>query len=219
MPHMEGRDEIEGLRFWNGDPTVRLFEADDQRWAMLLEQCVPGTLLRSEPEATQDPIITGLLGRLWKMSPGRDLSRFRHLSALVDLWTLETLAQRQSWPDSGLVEQGLRVMNQLARPSQTDILLITDLHAGNVLKSGREPWLVIDPKPFVGDRSYDPVQHLINCETRLHADPIGLVHRAADLAEVDPEHVRHWAFARAAADPRDDWKNKRWIEIARKLEH
>jgi streptomycin 6-kinase len=24
MPHMEGAQEIQGLRFWNGDPTVRL---------------------------------------------------------------------------------------------------------------------------------------------------------------------------------------------------
>ena len=30
MPHMEGEHEIHGLRFWNGDPTVRLLEADDE---------------------------------------------------------------------------------------------------------------------------------------------------------------------------------------------
>ena len=29
--------------------------------------------------------------------------------------------------------------------------------------SGR-PWLVIDPKPFVGDPAYDATQHLFNCE-------------------------------------------------------
>jgi streptomycin 6-kinase len=95
----------------------------------------------------------------------------------------------------------------------------TLLHAGNVLKAGREPWLVVDPKPFVGDRSYDPVQHLINCEIRLHSDPIGLVRRVADLAEVDAERVRLWTFARAAADPRDDWKNTRWLDIARTFAH
>jgi len=217
MPHMEGRDEIEGLRFWGGDPTVRLLEADDQHWAMLLERCFPGTLLRSESEPMQDVTITALHRRLWKASEGKDLSRFRHLSALVELWALETLAQRHSWPDIGLVEEGLRVMNQLAYPAETDTLLITDLHAGNVLKAEREPWLVIDPKPFVGDRSYDPVQHLINCETRLHADPIGLVQRVAGLAEVDVKRVGLWTFARAAADPRDDWKNAQWMETARKL--
>jgi len=29
MPHMEGASEIEGLRFWNGNPTVQLLEADN----------------------------------------------------------------------------------------------------------------------------------------------------------------------------------------------
>jgi hypothetical protein len=30
MPHMEGEHEIAGLRFWAGDPTVRLLDADDE---------------------------------------------------------------------------------------------------------------------------------------------------------------------------------------------
>jgi streptomycin 6-kinase len=30
-----------------------------------------------------------------------------------------------------------------------------DLHAGNVLATQREPWLVIDPKPFIGDPAFD----------------------------------------------------------------
>ena len=28
VPHMESEHEIEGLRFWGGDPTVRLLDAD-----------------------------------------------------------------------------------------------------------------------------------------------------------------------------------------------
>jgi streptomycin 6-kinase len=111
----------------------------------------------------------------------------------------------------------LSIFETLSRPSPTDTLLATDLHAGNVLRAEREPWLVIDPKPFVGDPAFDVVQHLINCEVRLHADPIALVNRVAGLAEVDPERARLWTFARAAADPREDWNNVLWIEVARKL--
>src|SRR5260370_15312469 len=96
-------------------------------------------------------------------------------------------------------------------------LLATDLHAGNVLRSEREPWLVIDPKPFIGDVAYDVVQHLHVCEARLHADPIGMVKRLADLAEVDAERLRLWTFARAAADPRSAWNNPVWMEIAKAL--
>jgi len=136
---------------------------------------------------------------------------------MIEFWCRETIAQRHLWPDAGLVNEGLRVFKELGRPALTDVLLATDLHAGNVLRSQREPWLVIDPKPFVGDRAYDPVQHLMNCETRLHRDPIELVRRVADLTEVDAERLRLWTLARAAADPRDDWKDARWMRTARKL--
>jgi streptomycin 6-kinase len=218
MPHMEGADEIQGLRFWNGDPTVRLLEADDDLGAMLLERCQPGHMLRSEPEHQQDMVIATLLKRLWRRSaPPNRPHRFRHLSVMLEAWRIETLAQVQQWPDAGLVGEGLRLLQALAEPLPTDTLLATDLHAGNVLRSEREPWLVIDPKPFIGDAAYDLVQHLHNCETRLHADPMGMVKRLADLAEVDPERLRLWTFARAAADPRTRWSNLLWMDIARAL--
>lgn len=218
MPHMEGRDEIEGLRFFDGRGMVRLLEADEGFGAMLLERCLPGTALRSEPEPRQDEIIAAILKRTWESTTQEtDLRRFRPLSEMIDLWCDEAEAQRDRWPDAGVVQEGLRTMKELARPAPGDVLLTTDLHAGNVLRSQREPWLAIDPKPFVGDRAYDPVQHLINCEERLAGDAAGLVERVADLTEVDGERLRLWAFARAAAEPRDDWSNMRWIAIARAL--
>jgi len=139
------------------------------------------------------------------------------LSQMIDFWCEETVAQRHLWPDAGLVEQGLYVMESLARPAPTDVLLATDLHAGNVLRAQREPRLAIHPKPFVGDRSYDPVQHLMNRETHLQRSPAGFVDRIAGLTDVDPELLRLWTFARAAAEPRDDWTNTRWIDIAKAL--
>jgi streptomycin 6-kinase len=218
MPHMEGEQEIDGLRFWDGRSMVRLLEADYDSGAMLLERCVPGDQLRAQPETDQDEIIAAILRRIWDSSTKAAVpSGFRPLSQMIDHWSQETLAQRDLWPDAGLVAEGLGVLNELARPASTDVLLATDLHAGNVLRAQREPWLAIDPKPFIGDRSYDPVQHLINCEERLHRDPAGLVARVADLTGVDPQRLRLWTFARAAADPRDDWTNSRWIDIARAL--
>ena len=65
MPHMEAVHELAGLRFWNGDPTVRLLDADDALNAMLLERCEPGTHLRA-PGPEQDVVIAALLRRLWR---------------------------------------------------------------------------------------------------------------------------------------------------------
>ncbi len=185
MPHMEGAHEIQGLRFWNGSPTAQLLDADDRLGAMLLERCQPGEMLRSEPESRQDAVIATLLKRLWgRPAPPDEVCRFRHLSEMLEYWCSKTVAQAEHWPDSGLVNEGLRVLRALARPSPADKLLATDLHAGNVLRSEREPWLVIDPKPFIGDVAFDVVQHLHVCEGRLHADPIGMVNRMAGLKQL-----------------------------------
>jgi streptomycin 6-kinase len=214
MPHMEGAQEIQGLRFWNGDPTVHLLEADDDLNAMLLERCQPGSMLRSEPEQQQDVVIASVSKRLRRLPAPPDL---RHLSVMLESWSEETRAQAQHWPDAGLVNEGLGLFQTLAKPSPADTLLATDLHAGNVLRAAREPWLMIDPKPFIGDPAYDLVQHLHNCEARLHADPVGMVKRLADLAEVDIERLLLWTFARATADPRANWNNAIWFDIGVRL--
>jgi streptomycin 6-kinase len=223
MPHWEAEHEIHGLRFWDGDPTVRLLAADEDLGAMLLERCEPGTTLRALPESEQDLVIAGLLRRLWR-SPSAP-HPFRPLSVLTEHWSQETLEDAEHWsdvgsdagPDAGLIREGLRLFKELPRTASQEALLATDLHAGNVLRSKREPWLVIDPKPFVGDPAYDATQHLFNGVERLRRDPDGTIRRIAGLLGVDHGRVRLWTFARAAAEPRDDWKDDDSMAIARAL--
>jgi streptomycin 6-kinase len=215
MPHMAGEHELQGLRFWDGDPTVRLLAADEELGAMLLERCVPGTALRVLPEPDQDLVIAGLLRRLWRLPPAPHV--FRPLSALTEYWSGETISQIEQWPDPGLVREGLRLFKELPLTAPLEVLLATDLHAGNVLRSERQPWLVIDPKPFIGDPAYDATQHLFNCDARLRSDPDRTIRRFADLLGVDPERVRLWLFARAAAEPRDDWMDKDSMALARSI--
>jgi len=212
-PHTEGEHEIHGLRFWDGDPTVRLFAADAESGAMLLERCLPGTTLREKPEEEQDVVISGLLRRLWRAPAAPH--PFRPLSAMTKHWSDSTLADAERWPDAGLVHEGLRLFDELPKTAQSEVLLATDLHAGNVLQSGRMPWLVIDPKPFVGDPAYDSTQHLFNCVERSRADPDRMFRRMGDLLGVEHERIRLWTFARAAAEPRDDWNDEELLETAR----
>jgi hypothetical protein len=114
-------------------------------------------------------VISGMLRRLWRspLTP----HPFRPLSTLTEYWTKETLGQIEQWPDVGLVREGLQLFEELPRNATRKVLLATDLHAGNVVWAEREPWLVIDPKPFVGDPAYDTTQHLFNCPGRLRLDP------------------------------------------------
>jgi streptomycin 6-kinase len=215
FPHFESADEAEGLRFWAGDGAVRLMEWDEGAGALLLERCDPGTHLRSLADEDQDIVIAGLLRRLWRRPSAE--SSFRPLSTQTALWGAETGTQAARWPDAGLVREGLQLLHDLPATTVDTVVLATDLHAGNVLRAEREPWLVIDPKPFVGDRAYDATQHLLNCRTRLAADPHGVIRRFADLLCIDADRVRLWTFARLAADPRDDWRDDSF-DLARRLQ-
>lgn len=195
--------EAEGLRVWDGDGAVRLLEmwSDEDTSGLLLERCVPGTELRrarSDPE--QDLVIAQLLQRLWVEPP--PTHSFRPLEDMCALWAAKCEEGLDQWPppDLGLAREGLVAWRELAETAARRVLLVTDLHGGNVLAAQREPWLAIDPKPYVGDPTYDTMQHMTNCPSRLAKDPMGLCGRMADLTGVDPKRLRHWMFARLVVD-------------------
>lgn len=198
LPHMEARSEIDGLLFWDGDPTVSLLESDRGLNAMLLERCLPGTHLRTLPEDEQDPVVAEMLKRLWRRPIGPH--SFRQLAEMIAEWNRETSEEMEGWPDPRLANEGITIRKELAANAPDAVTLGTDLHAGNILRAEREPWLVIDPKPFLGDPAYDATQHLLNCKGRLERDPRGTISRFAELLEIDHERVRLWVFARLASE-------------------
>jgi streptomycin 6-kinase len=215
-PHFESIHERDGLQAWDGNGTVRLYASDtlDDTIALLIERCVPGTTLASVPEAEQDLVIAQLLRNLW-CEPDAE-HPFRTLQYMCDSWAdsfERKIATRDLAIDPGLARAGIELFRSLPSTADRNVLLVTDLHAGNVLRAEREPWLVIDPKPFVGDPTYDALQHILNCEARLHADPLGLVARMAQLVEVDDERLRLWLFARCVEESAD-WPGLLDVAIA-----
>jgi len=208
---MEADHEADGLRAWGGQGTVLLHDSCrvGRSTALLMERCDPGTpLSANRPEAEQDVIVAGLLSRLWEV--GTSGPPFRPLHTMCQEWVaefqqgLEVLPKAASGVDPGLVRAGMDLFLALASHGGREVLLCTDLHAGNVLSAGREPWLVIDPKPFVGDPCYDVLQHLLNCSERLAHDPRTLTRRMADLLDLDADRVRQWLFARCVIEGLDD---------------
>jgi streptomycin 6-kinase len=224
FPGGEERDEAAGLRVWDGNGTVRLHAADEGEsgYALLLERCVPGTPLgRVLPEPDQDLVVAALLRRLWAQSPADQQSpanqqspadqqppaghAFRSLTQMCQAWADAFEAEHAAASavariDPGLARAGIALFRELPATAEHQVLLCTDLHAENILSARREPWLVIDPKPYVGDPAYDLLQHMLNCDGRLAADPAALAARMADLAEVDAARTRQWLFARAVQE-------------------
>ncbi len=200
--HREAEREADGLRHWGGDGAVRCFATRhlENTTALLLERCTPGRQLgKSAPEPEQDEIIARLLRRLWARAPQVG-HPFFPLKTICREWadSLElAYASDNRGLDAGLAREAIETLRTLPGTATTEVLLCTDLHAGNVLAASRqppaasrEPWLVIDPKPFIGDPAFDPVQHMLNCDARLVADPTDLAHRMAGLLDLDPQGAR-----------------------------
>lgn len=215
--HPEAEHEADGLRAWDGQGAISLHASEefDDTMALLLERCMPGTTLASRPESEQDTVIASLLRRLWcEPAPGH---RFRPLQQMCDAWALEFERKASARPtriDPGLAREGIALFRSLPATAERNVLLCTDLHAANVLAAQREPWLVIDPKPYVGDPTYDGLQHLLNCGDRLRTDPADLARRMAHLLGIDPDRLLLWLFARCVQES-PDWPAL--ADIARRI--
>jgi streptomycin 6-kinase len=122
---------------------------------------------------------------------------------MADDWAVRAEARLAAEPgrlDAGLAREGMTMFRELSRTGPSEALLLTDLHADNVLSGQRHPWLLIDPKPYVGDPHYDVLQHLLNCNASLQANPIGLLTEVADRAGLDAGRVAQWLFARCVQE-------------------
>lgn len=206
--HPDAAHEVDALREWSGRGAVELYQVEefDDTVALLLERCVPGTTLAGRPEPEQDEVIVALLCELWRPPPAGH--RFRPLLVMCHAWAdefEEKVGRGQACPDldAALAVDGIALLRDLPKSAERSVLLCTDLHAENVLAAERQPWLVIDPKPYVGDPAYDVVQHMLNCDERLHTRPRELAARLADLAGLDRDRVRLWLFARCVQESAD----------------
>lgn len=214
----ESLHEADALQVWNGDGAVVLHAAwhGVETNALLLERCVPGRALKElVPEPEQDFVVAGLMHRLWR-EPERG-HPFRSLQGMCDAWADEfeqKLAARPGAIDPGLARDAMAMFRSLPATAERNVLLCTDLHAENILAAQREPWLVIDPKPYVGDPTYDPLQHMLNCEGRLLADPLSLAQRLADLLHLEADRLTQWLFARCVPEGLD---RPALIEVATRL--
>jgi streptomycin 6-kinase len=152
-PHREDEHEAAALELWDGDGAVLLLDHEPAEHAFLLERCVPGTPLSAAGAEAAIEVLVALLPRLWKPAG----APFGTLSAEARWWagSLEATWERFGRPfERRLLDAALDALHELPRTQGEQVLLNQDLHGGNVLAAQREPWLVIDPKPLVGEREF-----------------------------------------------------------------
>ncbi|MGW2636947.1 aminoglycoside phosphotransferase family protein [Streptomyces sp. NPDC001348] len=204
FPHPGNVHEPDAFAAWGGRGAVVLHERDDARFAMLLERARTSTLAEVE-DADEVVTVAGRISRRLAIPAPPGLPRLRERA---DVWE-EQLRAGAAEVTHGLsrrvVDAAVATVRELGRV-QPDTLVHGDLHAGNILRADREPWLAVDPKGCAGDPAGD-VGTLLKSRalTLLEADDLRkAVHRTLDVfaeaAEVDRERVRRWAHFHAVRD-------------------
>jgi streptomycin 6-kinase len=208
--HVEADTEAYALERWSGNGAVRLVAHDERRRALLVERCVPGTRLW-DAGIDEAGVVAGLLPRL-QVAAGLD-HPFARLADEADRWA-EEIPRR--FKEAGepferaLVDAALDVYRTVDRSAS--LLVNQDLHGGNVLRAEREPWLVIDPKPLVGERELEASGLLRNADS---------VPRWLDtLAELgfERQRARGWGVAHNLAwawDEHRGWLGEHVEEVRR----
>jgi streptomycin 6-kinase len=200
----ETEHEGDALALWNGTGAVRLLDTDPERGALLLERLEPGTSLAAHSDRdTAVGIACSLARRLWVPAPAGH--RFPSVAGLARRWA-DTLSAK--YHDGGcpiadhLLRRAVELCQHLASDTETCTMANRDLHLGNILAARREPWLVIDPKPLVGDPAFD-AGHLIRSllpKRIAKRDMRRLILSVARGFGVSPERISKWVFVRSIED-------------------
>ena len=145
-------------------------------------------------------LIAGLapLSFTWNTQERDDSGRQRYRDGE---YTVEVVAYDAAGRQQERAEAKVTVKNSLDLTEVGEqVLLHQDLHSGNVLRARREPWLVIDPKPLVGEREFGVVAAVRG--SSLGRGDAALRYRLDRLTAelgLDRERVLGWALGQTLA--------------------
>jgi streptomycin 6-kinase len=198
-PDRESEHEADALAVWDGHGAVQMLARDDDRSAMLLERCEPGTTLaEAGPDVALDVLIA-LLPRLWvetgePFHPLEDEAA-RWIGYLPDQWE-----RSDRTIERGLVDAAVDALSSLSHSQGQQVLLQQDLHGDNVLAARREPWLAIDPKPLIGEREF-AVAPIVRSFELGHSkrDALYRLDRLTSELGLDRDRARAWTIGQTMA--------------------
>ncbi|MFE3587560.1 aminoglycoside phosphotransferase family protein [Streptomyces niveus] len=220
FPHPGNVHEPDAFAVWAGRGAVHLYARDDRNFAMLLERARTSTLAEVG-DTDEVPEAAGRLSRRLAVPAPREHPRLPRLSGQAGAWEdqlrKDATELAHTMPPS-TVDAAVATVRELGR-EQPELIVHGDLHARNILRAEREPWLAVDPKGCVGDPAYDAGTLLTSRTPALldAPDPGKAAHRILDIfgeaAELDRVRARRWAqlrFVQAAF-----WGRRHGFRVAR----
>ncbi|WP_227983469.1 aminoglycoside phosphotransferase family protein [Nocardia spumae] len=205
--------EAAGLFCYDGDGAVRLHDYDPGSGALLLEWARPGTPLLEQPGF---PSLEGLpdhapkvktacaLYRRLRREPGplpSGFPAFPTVAALLTDWSDRfgsPAPELARIVPHALLDLAVGYCAELSTPQGPAVIVNRDTHLGNIVAAEREPWLLIDPKPYLGEAAFD-IGFLIMIRVQRFptaARAERMVSSTAAATAVDATRSHAWAYLR-----------------------
>ncbi|MEU2334611.1 aminoglycoside phosphotransferase family protein [Streptomyces sp. NPDC006654] len=222
FPHPGNVHEPDAFEAWRGRGAVLLHGRDDARFALLLERAHMTTLAALESDDETVVAIAGRLNHRLAVPAPAGLPRLRDRAGDWEAELRRDAAELAHALPPRVLDAAVATTRELGR-AQPDTLVHGDLHARNILRGDREPWLAVDPKGWAGDPAYDAGTLLKSRALNLMRtdDLREAAHRLLDVfaeaAELDRERVRRWAQLHAVQAA--FWARRHGFRIARDGPH
>ncbi len=160
-----GADEIRGaqlMAWWDGDGAVKVLDYTDN--ALLLERALGNkSLVKMSYSGLDDQaskIICHVAARL-------HASRKQPLPDLMPLSICFEALMHTAVTHGGIFDKAASLARSLLIKPEEVVFLHGDLHHRNILDSGSQGWLAIDPKGFLGERGFDFANIFCNPDTNI----------------------------------------------------
>lgn len=217
FPHPGNVHEPDAFAVWGGRGAVMLHARDDENFAMLLERARTSTLAEVG-DADEIAEVAGRLGRRLAVPAPPGLPRLHEQARAWEDQLRKDAAELAHGMSPHTVDAAVATARELGRV-QPEFLVHGDLHARNILRAEREPWLAVDPKGYVGDPAYDAGTLLTSRALSLLDVPDlrAAAHRILDIfsesAELDRVRARRWAQFHAVRGA--FWGRRHGFRVAR----
>lgn len=185
------RDEYKTLQHFNGQGAIKVLDINAEHNALLLEQAVPGYLLKElHPKNIIDTIhdYTDVVKKLATV-PITDVNDFTHVSKWCAAFDRITDAR----VEKRFIEKAQALKTMLLGTAKQEYLCHGDLHLENIIKHGSD-WLVIDPKGIIGEMAFEAAAFdLIDKENMQIIEQVQML---ANALRLDFKRLLAWVFLR-----------------------
>ncbi len=187
------------LIHFDGNASIKLLDYNEKYNALLLQQAIPGTTLKSlyphQADFVMDCYVATVQKLLNKVISAQH--EFQHISN----W-LQAIDQCDSEKmPKFLLNKSIQLKQELLASLTHQVVLHGDLHHDNILKHG-DQWLAIDPKGIIGEvefeiAAFDFIHHT-DLENKsavkdLFASRVELIAKKANL---NAQRIKDWVFVR-----------------------